>query len=167
MTTYNDHPLAFLTSRVSAKGLRGRAETWRMRKLSVEGFDVPEGLERAADLVDAITSGIEKVANLIEAGEDIAVVQRAILEVPTVDASIADGIWELGQALRNGFKDPHGGSTASHLEMAADELRHLSKEVLRLRAVSHNDPNDIRIVALGAIGRELVEPTHDAPVFRM
>lgn len=167
MTTYKDHPLAFLSGRVTSRGLRGRAESWRKQELSVEGLDVPATLDYAAELVETMNFSLLAVADLVETGEDASLVRSAILQLPAWNASVADKIRDVGQALRNGCRDPHGGSTASHLEMAADELRHLMSEADRLRIIPDGDAGRIREVAFGAIGRLVAQATHDAPVCRM
>jgi len=167
MTTYKDHALAFLSSRVSPEGLRGRADTWRQKSLAVDGLDVPAVLDRAAGHIEAMTDALAKVAELIEGMEDASSVGSAIQSLPIPDASIVDDIWAVGQALREDNRDPHGGSTASHLEMAADELRHLSSEAVQLRTMALEDLNRIRNAAFGAVGRLVTEPSHEAPALRM
>ena len=167
MTTYKDHPLAFLAGRVSSEGLRERAASWREKNLSVEGLDVPATFDRAARLVDTMKAGLAEVADLIEAGADSSVIGSAILKLSVPDASVTDGIWDVGQSLRNGSRDPHGGSTASHLEMAADELRHLGRETERLLMMPEGDADEMREIAFSAIGRHVVEPNHEGTVLRM
>lgn len=167
MTTYKDHPHAFLTGRVTSRGLRMRSDSWREQRLSVQGIDVPKALEKAADLVDEMMEGFGKVADLIDAGASPSTIRAAVLRLHVPDVSVTDGIWEAGQFLRIDFRDPHGGSTASHLEMAADELRHLCREAKRLVIMQDCDPDEIREVAFGAIGRLVAQPSHEGPAFRM
>lgn len=167
MTTYKDHALAFLASRVSPEGLRGRADTWRRKSLSVQGYDVPAALDRAAGHIEAMTDALANLAGLIEGGQDASSVRSAIQDLPIPGVSAIDDIWSIGQALREGGLDPHGGSTASHLEMAADELRHLSHETAQLQTMPLEDYDRIRNAVFGAVGKLVAKPSHEAPALRM
>lgn len=164
LPTYRDHPMAFLSGRASHEGIAMRAETWREKGLSVPGMDVTARLEEASRLVRECTGAVRRILDCHEEAIRSAVESA----VPVPDAA-ADRLFAAGQFLRVGHKDPHGGSTASHLEMAADEVRHLSASIVRMKALAEQGsaPETLRAEAMAALGVLVTEPNSEAPPLRM
>ncbi|NTF17658.1 hypothetical protein G6L37_04545 [Agrobacterium rubi] len=165
METFRDHPLSFLCSRPSPRGLRRRASDWREKKYDALGMDVPGIFDRAASNIEDIRSLLGEALAMTRSAAPLADLGKA-LRLIEVDSDVADMALETAQIMRERQLDPYGGSVCASLEMAHEELTLVGHLLERVIAMSDADRpyGDVEAVILEA-GDMLVVPTatHEAP----